>query len=337
MPVSAHAKCLAGRPVLETERLVMRSWKPSDAEELFSYASDPRIGQRAGWPPHTSVEHSRQVIADVLSAPETYAVVLRETGLPVGCAGLLCGENGNVPLVDDEAEIGYWIGAPHWGRGLIPEAVCELERHAFEDLELSTLWCTWFDGNTQSQRVQQKCSFAYDRFDDAIGSHVSRLARDEWRVARWDAQCDRLIDVAGELSQGLVDQLLAVWEASVRATHDFLREADIVRIAGYVPEALRAVESLLVACDGDGRPAGFCGVDSRFVEMLFVRPDCRGFGIGSHLLKTALEGYGVTRVDVNEQNTQALRFYERRGFEVVSRSETDSAGDPFPILHMSLG
>lgn len=102
---------------LETERLILRPWDESDAEELYRYAQDPDIGSIAGWPPHTSVEDSRGIIRGVLLASETYAVVLKETGKPVGCVGLFRGEEGNIPLDADEAELGYWIGKPYWISG----------------------------------------------------------------------------------------------------------------------------------------------------------------------------------------------------------------------------
>ncbi|MBQ9068714.1 MAG: GNAT family N-acetyltransferase, partial [Eggerthellaceae bacterium] len=70
--------------MLETERLILRPWEESDAEDLYRYASDPEVGPIAGWPIHTSVENSREIIREVLSAPETYAVVLREVGHAVG-------------------------------------------------------------------------------------------------------------------------------------------------------------------------------------------------------------------------------------------------------------
>ena len=63
---------------IATERLILKPWMESDAESLYKYANDPAIGQPAGWPPHTSVEDSLNVIRTVFSAPETYAVVLRE-------------------------------------------------------------------------------------------------------------------------------------------------------------------------------------------------------------------------------------------------------------------
>lgn len=130
--------------------------------------------------------------------------------------------------------------------------------------------------------------------------------------------------------------LFALWEASVRATHDFLTEADIQRIAAYVPDALRDAETMLVARDGQGSPVGFCGITGDEVEMLFIHPDARGQGVGSRLLRVAVEGHGATRLDVNEQNAQARGFYEHENFQVVGRSETDGMGDPFPILHMRL-
>ena len=97
----------------------------------------------------------------MLSAPYTFAVVLRETGGPVGSIGLLFGEGSNLPLKEGEAEIGYWLGVPYWGQGLIPEAVRELLRHGFEELGLKRIWYAYFDGNEKSKRVAEKCGFRY--------------------------------------------------------------------------------------------------------------------------------------------------------------------------------
>ena len=104
--------------ILETGRLILRRWEEADAEELYQYAKDPAVGPIAGWPPHTSVENSREIIRDVLTAPETYAVVLKETGKPVGSIGIMFGKNGNAPMGEQEAEIGYWIGVPYVGTGI---------------------------------------------------------------------------------------------------------------------------------------------------------------------------------------------------------------------------
>ena len=103
--------------MLETNRLILRPWEESDAESLFQYASHPDVGPIAGWAVHTSVENSREIIKTVLSAPETYAVVLKESGPPVGSIGLMIGKASNIGLPDSEGEIGYWIGVPYWGRG----------------------------------------------------------------------------------------------------------------------------------------------------------------------------------------------------------------------------
>ena len=120
---------------LFTGRLILRPWQESDAEALYKYARDPAIGPIAGWPPHTSVEDSLNVIRTVFSAPETYAVVLKETGGPVGSAGIMFGEGlHSARMKADEAEIGYWIGRPYWGQGLISEAVRCLLRRRLDDI-----------------------------------------------------------------------------------------------------------------------------------------------------------------------------------------------------------
>ncbi len=130
------------------------------------------------------------------------------------------------------------------------------------------------------------------------------------------------------------EALLEVWESSVRATHTFLSEADITDLRPRVREAFDAV-SLRAARDASGRILGFSGIAGDVLEMLFARADARGQGIGAALLRRALDE-GVTRLDVNEQNPQALGFYVRMGFEVVGRSAWDGQGRPFPLLHMRL-
>ena len=147
--------------ILETRRLILRPWRETDAERLYEYAKDPLIGPITGWPVHTSVENSRQIIRDILSAEGTYAVTIKNNDAAVGSIGLMIGDKSNLQLPADEAEIGYWIGVPFWGHGYIPEAVHELMRHAFEDLGMTTLWCGYFDGNEQSKRVGEKCGFRF--------------------------------------------------------------------------------------------------------------------------------------------------------------------------------
>ena len=105
----------------ETMRLVLRRWSEADAPSLYRYACDPAVGPVAGWPPHTSVENSREIIRSVLSAPETYAVVLKATGEPVGSVGIMFGDGVHSAAMEAaDAEIGYWIGRPYWDRDLSP-------------------------------------------------------------------------------------------------------------------------------------------------------------------------------------------------------------------------
>lgn len=146
---------------LLTPRLILRPWREDDAEDLYKYASDPEVGPPAGWPPHTSVENSREIIKAVLSAPETYAVCLKEDGRAIGSIGLKTGAQTDMTDRSDECELGYWIGKPFWGQGLIPEASRELLCRAFEDLSMNTVWCGYYEGNEKSRRVQEKLGFAY--------------------------------------------------------------------------------------------------------------------------------------------------------------------------------
>ena len=175
--------------MLETDRIILRPWVESDAEWLYEYAKDPKVGPIAGWPPHTSVENSKEIIAGVLSAPETYAVVLKDENHIVGSVGIMVGSASNIGLPDTEGEIGYWIGVPFWGQGLIPEAVNAMIRYGFEDLKLEKLWCGYFEGNEKSKRVQEKCGFKYHHtnkdihwklMDDIRTEHITCLTKDEW-------------------------------------------------------------------------------------------------------------------------------------------------------------
>lgn len=128
--------------VIHTERLVLRPWRETDAASLFAYASDPDVGPAAGWPPHRSIEESREIIQTVFTAPHTFAICLPETDEPVGSIGLMpprCESNGQ--SVGLELEVGYWIAKPFWGRGFAPEAVRAMQRYAFETLGCKALWC----------------------------------------------------------------------------------------------------------------------------------------------------------------------------------------------------
>ena len=168
---------------------ILRPWREDDAEALYKYASDPDIGPPAGWPPHTSVENSRDIIRTVFSAPETYAICLKD-GSPIGSIGLKLNGSTDMTDRDDECELGYWIGKPFWGQGLIPEASRALLRHAFENLGMRAVWCGYYEGNEKSKRVQEKLGFVYQYTTEGLEvslvneirtGHTNLMTREHWR------------------------------------------------------------------------------------------------------------------------------------------------------------
>ena len=173
---------------IRTERLILRPWKETDAESLYEYAKDPAVGPAAGWPVHTSVENSRDIIKSVLSADETYAVCLKEDNRAIGSIGLISSTQTHTKAGENEMEVGYWIGVPFWGNGYIPEAVSALLKHAFGDLGCTAMWCGYYDGNEKSRRVQEKCGFRYHHTEnkkcfptgDVRTEHFSYLTKEQW-------------------------------------------------------------------------------------------------------------------------------------------------------------
>ena len=130
--------------------------------------------------------------------------------------------------------------------------------------------------------------------------------------------------------------LITIWEASVRASHHFLQEADIAALRPLILEHYFDAVTLNCARGEDGEIVGFIGVAEGNIEMLFVAPAGMGQGVGRQLVAHAIATLGVSRVDVNEQNEQALGFYRRMGFVVVGRSPLDGEGRPYPLLHLAL-
>ena len=154
--------------LIETDRLILRPWLASDAEHLFSLASDPEIGPAAGWLPHESVEESAKIIETVFATPETYAVVLKESGALVGCVGFNAGDAASMSLSDGELELGYWIGRPFWGRGYAVEAARALVERGFGELRLHGMHAAYFDGNVRSRRVLDKLGFSFTRTEKDV-------------------------------------------------------------------------------------------------------------------------------------------------------------------------
>ena len=163
--------------ILETPRLTLRPFAETDAADLYAYAKDPRVGPAAGWPPHTSVENSLEIIRTVFSAPNVFALVDKQSAAVIG-----------TELPGPDEELGYALSPQFWGRGLMSEAARELIRFGFEDLGLHTIWCNHYDGNERSRRVIEACGFchqfsqeeAVELMGERRMTHYYALSREEW-------------------------------------------------------------------------------------------------------------------------------------------------------------
>ena len=175
--------------MLETERLTLRRWRETDVNAMYTYARDPEVGPAAGWPPHRSLEESRGIVKMLMACPEAYAICLKGTDEPIGCIDLKLKDRTDLTDRDDEGELGYWLGKPFWGRGIMPEAAREMLRHAFEDLGMQKVWCAYYGGNEKSKRVQEKVGFRYQWTTPDVDvpllgetriGHVNCMTKTEW-------------------------------------------------------------------------------------------------------------------------------------------------------------
>lgn len=137
-------------------------------------------------------------------------------------------------------------------------------------------------------------------------------------------------------TNGLIKNLLEIWEDSVTATHLFLSDYEIKKIKKYVPEAIKTVSPLIVIENEYHKLIAFMGIEYTTLEMLFLKNSERGKGLGKKLLMYGLKKYNVNNLTVNEQNPQALAFYEHMGFKTYKRTELDEQGNAYPILYMTL-
>lgn len=175
--------------IIETERLILRPFEKSDAESVFRYASDERVGPPAGWLPHKSIEESRRIVDIFRSKPEIYAIVPKELGEAAGAIQIKLGGDTDLTERGDECEIGYWIGRPFWGRGFMPEALRAIAGRCFCELHMNAVWCGYYEGNERSRRVQEKCGFIHmytteglyvPHVDEVRTGHVTVLTRAAW-------------------------------------------------------------------------------------------------------------------------------------------------------------
>lgn len=150
--------------ILTTKRMILRPWRENDAAALYELAKDPQIGCAAGWKPHADINESLNIIKNVLcnsNTEEDFALTFKEQETPIGCIGLRIGKQSSLNIADDEGEIGFWLGVPYWGTGLMTEAAKEIIRYGFEEKNLSNIWSGYYDGNEKSKRVQEKCGLQY--------------------------------------------------------------------------------------------------------------------------------------------------------------------------------
>lgn len=171
---------------LETPRLILRPWRVEDADDLYEYAKDSRVGPMAGWDIHKDVAESRRTIETVFARPDIFAIELKETGKVVGSIGFIGRHRSELPGPDDE--LGYALNPAYWGLGLMVEALGAMLRCGFRDRGLETVWCGSCDKNAQTLRVIEKARFRYQlsRMEpvELVGEqcliHYYAMNREEW-------------------------------------------------------------------------------------------------------------------------------------------------------------
>lgn len=292
----------------DTSRLSFRHWQEADAEALYKYASDPRVSELALWPRHTSVEMSRQVIRDFFIPNEyTYAMVLKETGEPIGCIGLVPAGEEHFATLADEREAGYWIGHPYWEKGLTTEALKALIVFCEHNLRLDSILITTDANNKASQRVAEKCGFKFiaDYDNSGMPAKAFRLIFSTLKIRAVTEDKHRFMD------------LLLIGDESEKMIVKYLDRGRL-----YVGSAdNRTVAVIVTVENSDG---------SVEVKNLAVDPTFRRRGIGWKMLEY-VEGRNPGKKIIlgTGETPSTLRFDQSCGYRYSHRIP-DFFSDNYP-------
>lgn len=181
---------------LETNRLILRSFRESDAEDFFTYASLPDVGPNAGWKPHENIQESRKILRGFLEEDQVWALEDKISQKVIGSLGLEESAGRSNPKT---RMLGYCLSPAFWGKGLMPEAVRRVLRFAFEEMDLDLVWVTHYPFNHRSKRVIEKLGFVYEgtlrqavrRYDGVVLDRMSySMTREEWEAMQHDGTGD---------------------------------------------------------------------------------------------------------------------------------------------------
>ena len=309
----------------ETERLLIRPFRENDAETFFACCQNPNLGNNAGWAPHKSIKESREILQNVFIGQEDiWAITLKDTRQLIGSIGIVPDPKRENPQV---RMLGYWLDEAHWGKGYMTEAVQAVLNYGFNELQLSLITANCYPHNKRSQQVLERNGF--------ICEGVLHQAELTYNGNIYDHLCYYLPNICRPVPEDY-DEILQVWEDSVRHTHHFLTEEHIQFYKPLVRNHYLSAVELYIIRNTNGKIVAFMGLSDELIEMLFVSPGEQGKGYGRRLLEYATRRKQINKVDVNEQNDKALGFYLRMGFRIIGRDETDGMGKPYPILHLQL-
>ena len=310
---------------LETVRLLIRPFQEEDADAFFACCQNPNLGNNAGWAPHKTIEESREILQNVFIGQENiWALILKDAQQLIGSIGIVPDPKRENPQV---RMLGYWLDEAHWGKGYMTEAVQAILNYGFNELQLSLITANCYPHNKRSQQVLERNGFIYEG--------VLHQAELTYNGNIFDHLCYYLPNICQPAPQDY-DEILEVWEASVRHTHHFLTEEHIQFYKPLVRNHYLPAVELYIIRDAGRKIVAFMGLSDELIEMLFVNPGEQGKGYGKRLLEYATRKKQLDKVDVNEQNEKALSFYLHMGFQIIGRDATDGMGKPYPILHLQL-
>ena len=284
---------------MQTERIYLRRWQESDAEALYKYASDPDVGPRAGWPVHQSLEESQTVIKEIFTNETTWAIVDKKTSEAIGCMGYFTHSTSNIPIGENDCEVGYWVGKPYWNKGICTEALELMIDYCVNIKHFDNIWSDHFIANPASGRVMEKCGFK-DTGRLNRCSHLFGGDKDMVRIMRYDKET---------MALDLALKVFMEFEASDYSEEGIIEFIQSLKNPEYTNQLIHYIATV------KGKVVGMLATrnNGSHIALFFVDRQYHRQGIGRSLFQQALSNCPTTTMTVFS-SPYAVSIYRALGF-----------------------